>query len=167
MLTTDLARCGSDPAYEKIARASIQNPAGVRDASPKAWFKLTHRDMGPLSRYLGPEVPKEPQMLAGPGARVNHELIDAKTSPRSRARPRVGTVASLSWSRRPGRRRRRSAAPTSAAAPTARASASRRRRIGRSTIHAELAKVLKTLEGIQKEFNDAQAGGKKKVSLPI
>src|ERR1051325_3900153 len=76
MLTTDLA-LRFDPAYEKIARRFHQNPQEFADAFAKAWFKLTHRDMGPITRYLGPEVPKEPQLWQDPVPAVNHELIDA------------------------------------------------------------------------------------------
>src|ERR1044071_8526596 len=77
MLTTDLA-LRLDPVYEKIARRFYENPQEFADAFAKAWFKLTHRDMGPISRYLGPEVPKEPQLWQDPVPAVDHELIDAK-----------------------------------------------------------------------------------------
>src|SRR6185503_3925348 len=75
MLTTDLA-LRMDPAYEKISRRFHQNPQEFADAFAKAWFKLTHRDMGPLSRYLGPLVPKEPQIWQDPVPAVDHKLID-------------------------------------------------------------------------------------------
>ena len=77
MLTTDLA-LRFDPAYEKISRRFYDNPQEFADAFAKAWFKLTHRDMGPITRYLGPEVPKEPQLWQDPVPAVDHELIDAK-----------------------------------------------------------------------------------------
>src|SRR5207344_2062981 len=77
MLTTDLA-LRFDPAYEKISRRFHQNPQEFADAFAKAWFKLTHRDMGPIARYLGPLVPKEPQIWQDPVPAVDHELIDAK-----------------------------------------------------------------------------------------
>src|SRR4029077_17845552 len=77
MLTTDLA-LRFDPAYEKISRRFLEHPQEFADAFAKAWFKLTHRDMGPISRYLGPLVPKEPQLWQDPVPAVNHELIDAK-----------------------------------------------------------------------------------------
>ena len=165
MLTTDLA-LRFDPAYEKISRRFLENPEEFADAFAKAWFKLTHRDMGPIARYLGPLVPAEPQLWQDPVPPVTHELDRRGGHRRPQgARSSRRDCPSPSWSRPPGRRRRRSAAPTSAAAPTARASASRRRRTGTVNNPPELAKVLRTLEGIQKEFNDAQAGGKKQVSL--
>src|SRR4029077_12690696 len=77
MLTTDLA-LRFDPAYEKISRRFLEHPQEFADAFAKAWFKLTHRDMGPIARYLGPLVPKEPQLWQDPVPAVNHELIDAK-----------------------------------------------------------------------------------------
>ena len=134
MLTTDLA-LRFDPAYEKISRRFHQNPQEFADAFAKAWFKLTHRDMGPISRYLGPLVPKEPQLWQDPVPAVESRTDRREGHRRAQgARSSHRDCPSPSWSRPPGRRRRRSAAPTSAAAPTARASASRRRRIGRSTI---------------------------------
>src|SRR4051812_40871650 len=75
MLTTDLA-LRYDPAYEKISRRFYENPQEFADAFAKAWFKLTHRDMGPITRYLGPEVPKEPQLWQDPVPPVDHPLID-------------------------------------------------------------------------------------------
>src|SRR5881275_3186404 len=77
MLTTDLA-LRLDPAYEKISRRFYEHPDQFADAFARAWFKLTHRDMGPISRYLGPLVPKEPQLWQDPVPAVNHVLIDAK-----------------------------------------------------------------------------------------
>ncbi len=74
MLTTDLA-LRLDPAYEKISRRFFENPQEFADAFAKAWYKLTHRDMGPRSRYLGPLVPKEPQLWQDPVPPVDHELI--------------------------------------------------------------------------------------------
>src|SRR5918999_2719767 len=76
MLPTDLA-LRFDPVYEKISRRFYANPQEFADAFAKAWFKLTHRDMGPITRYLGPEVPKEPQLWQGPVPAADHELIDA------------------------------------------------------------------------------------------
>ena len=164
MLTTDLS-LRVDPVYEQISRRFLENPDEFADAFARAWFKLTHRDMGPVARYLGPEVPAEtliwqdPVPGGGPRARRT-----PRTSPPSRARssPRACRCPSSSPPR--GRRPRRSAAATSAAAPTARASASSRRAAGRSTTPTQLATVLRTLEGIQEAFNAAQAGGKQ-VSL--
>ena len=74
MLTTDLS-LRLDPAYEKISRRFYEHPDQFADAFAKAWYKLTHRDMGPRSRYLGPLVPKEPQTMARPVPAVDHELI--------------------------------------------------------------------------------------------
>src|SRR5262249_45376458 len=77
MLTTDLA-LRFDPAYEKISRRFYANPAQFPEAFAKAWFKLTHRDMGPITRYLGPEVPKEPQLWQDPVPAATHAPIEAK-----------------------------------------------------------------------------------------
>ena len=77
MLTTDLA-LRFDPVYEKISRRFLENPDQFADAFARAWFKLTHRDMGPRSRYLGPEVPAEELIWQDPIPAVNHELIDAQ-----------------------------------------------------------------------------------------
>src|SRR5437016_14312052 len=76
MLTTDLS-LRFDPAYEKISRRFYENPQAFADAFAKAWFKLTHRDMGPISRYVGPLVPREPQIWQDPVPAVDHDLIDA------------------------------------------------------------------------------------------
>src|SRR6202008_559208 len=77
MLTTDLS-LRFDPAYEKISRRFHADPQAFADAFAKAWFKLTHRDMGPIARYLGPEVPKESQIWQDPVPAVTHALVDAK-----------------------------------------------------------------------------------------
>src|SRR5262249_18359865 len=77
MLTTDLA-LRFDPIYAPISRLFYENPQELADAFAKAWFKLTHRDMGPIARYLGPLVPKEPQIWQDPVPAVDHELIDEK-----------------------------------------------------------------------------------------
>ena len=162
MLTTDLA-LRFDPAYEKISRRFLDNPQAFADAFARAWFKLTHRDMGPRARYLGPEVPKEELIWQDPVPAADHPLIDDADVAALKAKiAGLAACRSRSWSPPPGPRPPPSAAPTSAAAPTARASAWRRRRTGRSTSRRELAKVLAMLEGIQTEFNGA---GGKKVSL--
>ena len=164
MLTTDLA-LRFDPAYEKISRRFHQNPQEFADAFAKAWFKLTHRDMGPIARYLGPLVPKEPQLWQDPVPAVNHELIDAKDIAALKAKIlasglSISQLVSTAW----------------ASASTFRGTDKRggangaRIRLAPQKDWAvnnppELAKVLKTLEGIQKAFNDAQTGGKKQVSL--
>ena len=133
MLTTDLA-LRFDPAYEKISRRFLENPDQFADAFARAWFKLTHRDMGPRARYLGPEVPAEELIWQDPIPAVDHTLIDAAGHRLAQEQdPGVGPVGLASWSRPPGRRRPPSAAPTSAAARTAPAFAWRRRRIGKST----------------------------------
>jgi catalase-peroxidase len=164
MLTTDLA-LRFDPAYEKISRRFYENPQAFADAFAKAWFKLTHRDMGPIARYLGPEVPQEPQLWQDPVPAVDHDLIDAKdlaalTSKILASGLSISQLVSTAW----------------ASASTYRGTDKRggangaRIRLAPQKDWAvnnppELAKVLTTLEGIQKEFNDAQVGGKKKVSL--
>jgi catalase-peroxidase len=164
MLTTDLA-LRFDPAYEKIARRFHQNPQAFADAFAKAWFKLTHRDMGPITRYLGPEVPKEPQLWQDPVPAVNHEPIDAKDIAALKSQIlasglSVSQLVSTAW-----------ASASSFRGTDKRGGANGARiRLAPQKDWAvnnppELAKVLKTLDGIQKAFNDAQAGGKKKVSL--
>ena len=164
MLTTDLS-LRLDPAYEKISRRFYANPQEFANAFAKAWFKLTHRDMGPLSRYLGPEVPKEPQIWQDPVPAVHHELIDAKDIAALKSKIlasglSVSQLVSTAW-----------ASASSFRGTDKRGGANGARiRLAPQKDWAvnnppELAKVLKTLEGIQKDFNDAQAGGKKKVSL--
>jgi len=164
MLTTDLS-LRFDPAYAKISRRFYENPQEFADAFARAWFKLTHRDMGPISRYLGPEVPKEPQLWQDPVPAVDHELIDAKdlaalTTKILASGLSVSQLVSTAW-----------ASASSYRGTDKRGGANGARiRLAPQKDWAvnnppELAKVLKTLEGIQKEFNDAQAGGKKRVSL--
>ncbi len=132
MLTTDLS-LRFDPAYEKISRRFYENPDEFADAFARAWFKLTHRDMGPRSRYLGPEVPAEELIWQDPVPAVDHKLIDAKDIVDLKAKILASGLSVSNWSRPPGLRRQRSAAPTSAVGRTARASASAPRRIGRPT----------------------------------
>jgi len=164
MLTTDLS-LRFDPAYEKISRRFHQNPQEFADAFARAWFKLTHRDMGPLARYLGPLVPAEPQLWQDPVPPVTHELIGAADIAALKGRIlasglSISHLVSTAW----------------ASAVTFRGTDKRggangaRIRLAPQKDWAvnnppELAKVLQTLEGIQKAFNDAQAGGKKRVSL--
>ncbi len=131
MLVTDLS-LRVDPAYEKVSRRFYENPDQFADAFARAWFKLTHRDMGPIIRYLGPLVPKETLIWQDPIPAVDHPLINEQDIAALKAKILASGLSVSSWFRPPGRRRRRSAAPTSAAEPTARAFASRRRRIGRS-----------------------------------
>jgi len=163
MLTTDLA-LRFDPVYEKISRRFFENPDEFADAFARAWFKLTHRDMGPISRYLGPEVPKEELIWQDPIPAVDHKLIDEndiealKTKILDSGLP-VSQLVSVAW----------------ASASTFRGSDKRGGANGARIRLApqkdwqvnnppQLGKVLETLESIQKEFNSAQAGGKK-VSL--
>ena len=164
MLTTDLS-LRLDPAYEKISRRFYENPQEFADAFAKAWFKLTHRDMGPISRYLGPEVPKEPQIWQDPVPPVDHELIDANDVAALKAKVlasglSISQLVETAW----------------ASASTFRGTDKRggangaRIRLAPQKDWAvnnppALAKALKALEKIQAEFNDAQAGGKKKLSL--
>ena len=121
MLTTDLA-LRIDPAYEPITRRFYENPDQLADAFAKAWYKLLHRDMGPVSRYLGPWVP-EAQLWQDPVPAADHELIDDADAAALKEKILASGLSISRWSRPPGRRRRRSAAPTSAAARTARAPA--------------------------------------------
>jgi catalase-peroxidase len=163
MLTTDLA-LRFDPAYEKISRRFFEQPQQFADAFARAWFKLTHRDMGPRARYLGPEVPKEELLWQDPIPAVNHKLIDEQDIASLKAKIlasglTVAELVSTAW----------------ASASTYRGSDKRGGANGArirlapqkdwaANQPAQLAKVLKVLEGIQREFNAAQAGGKK-VSL--
>ena len=161
MLVTDLS-LRMDPAYEKISRRFMAHPDQFADAFARAWFKLTHRDMGPRARYLGPEVPAEALIWQDPVPAVDHALIDAKDIAGLKARIlATGLSVSPSSSGPPGPLRRPSAAPTSAAGRTGRAFVSRRRRIGTSTSPPNWRRVLETLAGVQKAFNDAAGGGKK------
>src|SRR5687767_10509728 len=168
MLTTDLA-LRFDPAYEKISRRFYENPQAFADAFAKAWFKLTHRDMGPIARYLGPEVPKWPQIWQDPVPAVDHELVGATDIAALRGMIlasglTTSQLVSTAW-----------ASASSFRGTDKRGGANGARiRLAPQKDWAvnnppELAKVLKTLEGIQKEFNNAHAAGKgaatKKVSL--
>ena len=130
MLTTDIA-LKMDPNYAPIAKRFLDHPQQFADAFAKAWYKLTHRDMGPLSRYLGPLVPKEALIWQDPVPAVDHELIGEQDIAALKAKILNPACRFRNWSPRLGLRRRRSAAPTSAAGPTARAFASRRKRIGK------------------------------------
>ena len=133
MLTTDLS-LRFDPAYEKISRRFFEHPEEFADAFARAWFKLTHRDMGPIDRYLGPLVPKETLIWQDPIPAVNSSADRRQGRRRAEGQDsRPPVCRCRSWFRPPGRRHRRSAAPISAAAPTARASGSPRKKTGRST----------------------------------
>jgi catalase-peroxidase len=164
MLTTDLA-LRMDPAYEKISRRFHQNPQEFADAFARAWFKLTHRDMGPISRYLGPLVPKEPQLWQDPVPAVNHELIDAKDIAALKAKIlasglSISQLVSTAWA---------SASTFRGTDKRGGANGARIRLAPQKDWEVnnppELAKVLNALEKIRKAFNDSQAGGTKEVSL--
>ena len=159
MLTTDLA-LRFDPIYEKISRHYFENPDQFADAFARAWFKLTHRDMGPVARYLGPEVPKEALIWQDPVPSVTYKRIDENdiNSLKNKilaAGLSVSELVSVAW----------------ASASTFRGSDKRGGANGARIRLApqkdwqvnnptQLAKVLNTLEGIQKDFNNAQSGGK-------
>jgi catalase-peroxidase len=163
MLTTDLS-LRFDPVYEKISRRFHQNPDQFADAFARAWYKLTHRDMGPIVRYLGPLVPKETLLWQDPVPAVDHELIDEQDVAVLKSKLlasglSISQLVTTAW----------------AAAATFRGSDKRggangaRIRLAPQkdwevNQPAELAKVLQTLEAIQKAFNGFQSGGKK-VSL--
>jgi catalase-peroxidase len=164
MLTTDLS-LRIDPAYEKISRRFYEHPQEFADAFAKAWFKLTHRDMGPLSRYLGPLVPAEPQLFQDPVPPVKHELIQAQDIAALKGKVlasglSISQLVSTAWA---------SASTFRGTDKRGGANGARIRLAPQKDWDVnnppELAKVLRTLEGIQKAFNDSQAGGKKQVSL--
>ncbi|MEN9883173.1 MAG: catalase/peroxidase [Bacteroidota bacterium] len=159
MLTTDIA-LRVDPAYEKVSRKFYENPEYFADAFARAWFKLTHRDMGPRSRYIGAEVPAEVLIWQDPIPAVNHPLVDAADVASLKAKVlasglSVAELVSTAW----------------ASASTFRGSDKRGGANGARVRLApqkywevnnpsQLGKVLDALEGIQKEFNAAQVGGK-------
>jgi len=163
MLTTDLS-LRFDPAYEKISRRFYEHPDELADAFARAWFKLTHRDMGPRARYLGPEVPEEQLIWQDPIPAVDHELIDDEDVASLKTRVlgsglSISQLVSTAW----------------ASASTFRGSDKRGGANGARVRLApqrdwevnqpeRLAKVLETLQSIQNDFNRAQSGGKK-VSL--
>jgi len=166
MLTTDLS-LRFDPTYEKISRRFYEHPEELADAFAKAWFKLTHRDMGPISRYLGPLVPKEPQLWQDPVPAVDHTLIGEEDIAALKAKilasglsiPQLVTTA---WA---------SAATFRGSDKRGGANGARIRLAPEKDWEvnqpAELAKVLQTLEKIQNDFNSSPSNGKsrKKVSL--
>ena len=166
MLTTDLA-LRFDPAYEKISRRFYQNPAQFADAFAKAWYKLTHRDMGPISRYLGPLVPKEPQLWQDPVPAVDHKLIDEKDIAALKAKIlasglSTSELVTTAWA---------SASTFRGSDKRGGANGARIRLAPQKDWEvnqpAVLAKVLQKLEAIQKEFNSSQTNGSKgkRVSL--
>lgn len=160
MLTTDLS-LRFDPAYEKISRRFLENPEEFADAFARAWFKLTHRDMGPRARYLGPDVPQEVLLWQDPVPEVDHALVNENDIAALKAKVlasgvSVSELVSVAWG----------------SASTFRGSDKRggangaRIRLAPQKFWAvnnppQLQKVLSALEGIQKEFNSAQKDGKK------
>ena len=163
MLTTDLA-LRFDPAYEKISRRFYENPDQFADAFARAWFKLTHRDMGPVARYLGPLVPKETLVWQDPIPAVDHPLIAEEDIASLKAKIlgsglSVSELVSTAWA---------SASTFRGSDKRGGANGARIRLAPQKDWDvnqpAQLAKVLETLEAIQKDFNGSQSGGKK-VSL--
>ncbi len=163
MLTTDLS-LRFDPAYEKIARRFHENPDQLADAFARAWFKLTHRDMGPRARYLGPEVPKEALLWQDPIPEPDHELIDAEDIAALerqilKSGLSISRLVSTAWA---------SASTFRGSDKRGGANGARIRLAPQKDWEvnepARLAEALKVLEGIRTTFNDAQSGGKK-VSL--
>jgi catalase-peroxidase len=160
MLTTDLA-LRFDPAYEKIARRFMEDPDQFAETFARAWFKLTHRDMGPRARYLGPEVPAEELIFQDPIPAVNHKLIEAKDIASLKAKIlasglSISQLALTAWA---------SAATFRGSDKRGGANGSRIRLAPQKDWEvnqpAELAKVLNALEAIQRDFNGTKAGGKK------
>jgi len=163
MLVTDLS-LRIDPVYEKISRRFYEHPDKFADAFARAWFKLTHRDMGPRSRYLGPEVPAEELIWQDPVPAVDHKLIDAKDIADLKAKilasgHSISELVGTAWA---------SAASFRGSDKRGGANGARIRLEPQKDWEvnqpAQLAKVLEKLEAIQKEFNGSQSGGKK-VSL--
>ena len=163
MLTTDLS-LRMDSIYGPITKRFLEHPQELADAFAKAWFKLTHRDMGPISRYLGPLVPKEPQLFQDPVPAVDHELIGERDIAALKAKIlgsglSISQLVATAWA---------SAATFRGTDKRGGANGARIRLAPQKDWEvnqpAALAKALQTLEGIQKDFNSSQSG-KKKVSL--
>jgi catalase-peroxidase len=163
MLTTDLT-LRFDPEYGKISRRFFEDPQAFADAFARAWFKLTHRDMGPRTRYLGPEVPKEELIWQDPVPAANHKLIDEKEIADLKkkilaSKLSVSQLVSTAWA---------SASTFRGSDKRGGANGARIRLAPQKdwavNQPAQLAKVLKTLEGIQADFNKKAKGGKQ-VSL--
>ncbi len=159
MFTTDLS-LRMDPIYEKISRRYLENPQELADAFAKAWFKLTHRDMGPIARYLGPLVPAEPLIWQDPTPAVDHALIGEQDVASLKAKIlasglSISQLVATGWA---------SAATFRGSDKRGGANGARIRLAPQKDWEvnqpAELAKVLKALEAIQKDFNGAQSGGK-------
>ncbi|MGZ3871521.1 MAG: catalase/peroxidase HPI [Mucilaginibacter sp.] len=163
MLTTDLS-LRFDPAYEKISRRFLENPDAFADAFARAWYKLTHRDMGPITRYLGPDVPQEELLWQDPIPAADHALIDEGDISALKAKVlasglTIAELVSTAWA---------SASTFRGSDKRGGANGARIRlapqRYWEVNNPTQLQKVINVLEGIQNEFNNAQAGGKK-VSL--
>jgi catalase-peroxidase len=163
MLTTDLS-LRFDPAYEKISRRFMKNPDEFQEAFARAWFKLTHRDMGPRSRYLGPEIPEEDLLWQDPIPAVDHKLIDDRDTAALKKKIlasglSISQLVSTAWA---------SASTFRGSDKRGGANGARIRlepqRSWEVNQPKQLANVLETLEGIQREFNSSGKGGKK-VSL--
>ncbi len=163
MLTTDLS-LRFDPVYEKISRRFLENPQAFAEAFARAWFKLTHRDLGPRSRYIGPEVPKEELIWQDPVPAVNHPLINDEDAAALKAKivasgltvsELVGTAWASASTFRGGDKRGGANGARIRLAPA---------KDWEANQPVQLAKVLKVLESIQAEFNQSTSGGKK-VSL--
>ena len=161
MMTTADLSLKFDPAYEKISRRYLENPEEFADAFARAWFKLTHRDMGPRSRYLGPEVPAEELIWQDPIPAVDHELIDAQDIADLKGKIlasglSISELVSTAWA---------SASTFRGSDKRGGANGARIRLAPQKDWEvnqpAQLEKVLETLEGIQKEFNNAQSGGRR------
>jgi catalase-peroxidase len=159
MLTTDLA-LRVDPEYEKISRRFLDNPDEFADAFARAWFKLTHRDMGPIARYLGSEVPSETLIWQDPVPTVHHPLIDAKDIAQLKSNIlssglSVSQLTTTAWA---------SASTFRGSDKRGGANGARIRLSPQKNWEvnnpAQLSKVLNVLEGVQKEFNAAQSNGK-------
>ncbi|MGC2275448.1 MAG: catalase/peroxidase HPI [Candidatus Binatus sp.] len=163
MLTTDLS-LRFDPAYEKISRRFYEHPDQFADAFARAWYKLTHRDMGPISRYLGPLVPKEPQLFQDPVPAVDHKLVEERDIAALKAEIlksglSISQLVATAWA---------SAATFRGSDKRGGANGARIRLAPQKDWEvnqpAALVKALQALEAIQKKFNASQSGGKK-VSL--
>jgi catalase-peroxidase len=164
MLTTDLSM-RMDPVYEPISRRFLENPQELADAFARAWFKLTHRDMGPVSRYLGPEVPAEPQLFQDPVPAARGDVIGAQDIVALKAAIlasglTVSQLVSTAW------------ASASTFRGTDRRGGGNGARVRLAPQNdwevnnpAELVQVLRTLEGVKEQFNSSQSGGSKQVSL--
>ncbi|MDR3521143.1 MAG: catalase/peroxidase HPI [Acidocella sp.] len=163
MSTADLA-LKADPVYAKIAKRFHENPDQLAEAFAHAWFKLTHRDMGPLVRYLGPEVPAEPQLWQDPVPAVDHELINSADAAALKAKIMasglsISQLVTTAWASastfRGGDKRGGANGARIRLAP---------QKYWEANQPAELPQILNALEAVQKAFNAAQSGGKK-VSL--